>query len=118
MARHNIGIRPLPNLETRFVAANTLLALRNLQGTLTSERIIEDAKRTAPQPRAVLSTPTAAHKSVNTRTTTADFVKTWADELVKVGLASDRCRQNRQMGPLRPERQRRLVRRRVHVWRV
>ena len=51
---HNIGIRPLPNLETRFVAANTLLALRNLQGTLTSERIIGNAKRTTPQPRAAL----------------------------------------------------------------
>ena len=35
---HNYGIKPLPNLETRFVAANTLLALDNSQGVLTSPR--------------------------------------------------------------------------------
>lgn len=34
---HNFGIRPLPNLETRFVAADTLLGLRSQQ-SLNSER--------------------------------------------------------------------------------
>ena len=34
----NYGIKPLPNLETRFVAANTLLALDNSQDVLTSTR--------------------------------------------------------------------------------
>ena len=38
---YNFGIKPLPNLETRFVAANTLLSLRNLQSTLSSERTRE-----------------------------------------------------------------------------
>ena len=33
----NYGIKPLPNLETRFVAANTLLGLCSPQGVLTSE---------------------------------------------------------------------------------
>ena len=33
----NYGIRPLPNLETRFVAADTLLALGSSQGALTSQ---------------------------------------------------------------------------------
>ena len=37
----NYGIRPLPNLETRFVAANTLLALDSSQGVLTSQRARE-----------------------------------------------------------------------------
>ncbi len=37
----NYGIRPLPNLETRFVAANTLLALDSPQGVLTSQRARE-----------------------------------------------------------------------------
>ena len=36
----NFGIKPLPNLETRFVAADTLLELRDLQATLISESII------------------------------------------------------------------------------
>ncbi len=33
----NFGIKPLPNLETRFIAANTLIGL-NAQGTLTSNK--------------------------------------------------------------------------------
>ena len=37
----NYGIQPLPNLETRFVAANTLLGLKELQGFLTSPKVEE-----------------------------------------------------------------------------
>ena len=37
----NKGIKPLPNLETRFVAANTLVGLHSLQETLKSERVEE-----------------------------------------------------------------------------
>ena len=37
----NYGIRPLPNLETRFVTADTLIGLNRQQGVLTSPRIEE-----------------------------------------------------------------------------
>ena len=42
----NYGIKPLPNLETRFIAANTLIGLK-AQGTLTSDtaRDLEQALR-------------------------------------------------------------------------
>ena len=40
-AGDNYGIRPLPNLETRFVAADTLLGLESSQGVLTSQRTRE-----------------------------------------------------------------------------
>ena len=40
-ASDNYGIRPLPNLETRFVAANTLIPLHGLQSMLSSERVRE-----------------------------------------------------------------------------
>ena len=42
----NFGIKPLPNLETRFIAANTLMGLK-AQGTLTSNkaRDLEQALR-------------------------------------------------------------------------
>ena len=42
----NFGIKPLPNLETRFIAANTLIGLK-AQGTLTSNtaRDLEKALR-------------------------------------------------------------------------
>ena len=37
--KENFGIRPLPNLETRFVAANTLLYLEKAQYDISNERI-------------------------------------------------------------------------------
>ena len=37
----NYGIKPLPNLETRFVAANTLLGLGNLQMSLVSDSVTQ-----------------------------------------------------------------------------
>ena len=37
----NYGIKPLPNLETRFVAANTLLALHKQQMTLVSDSVTQ-----------------------------------------------------------------------------
>ena len=40
-AAANFGIKPLPNLETRFVAANTLLGLGGLNRELTSDRTRE-----------------------------------------------------------------------------
>lgn len=40
-SKENYGIKPLPNLETRFVAANTLLALASDQGVLPSQRTQE-----------------------------------------------------------------------------
>ena len=48
---NNYGIKPLPNLETRFVAANTLLAVQNLAATLTSERT-RDLQRELQENRA------------------------------------------------------------------
>ena len=44
-SRDNYGIKPLPNLETRFVAANTLLALAGGQGVIPSPRTQELEKQ-------------------------------------------------------------------------
>ncbi len=41
--RPNLGIRPLPNLETRFVAANTLIGLEQTSGQL-EDREVEKLK--------------------------------------------------------------------------
>ena len=46
----NFGIKPLPNLETRFIAANTLIGLK-AQGTLTSNRA-RDLEQELRQSRA------------------------------------------------------------------
>ena len=41
----NYGIRPLPNLETRFVAADALLRIKNEQGNLTSQTAINHYRK-------------------------------------------------------------------------
>ena len=40
-AKENLGIKPLPNLETRFVAADTLIPLTEKQLDLTGKRVKE-----------------------------------------------------------------------------
>ena len=37
----NCGVRPLPNLETKFVAANTLIALEKQDGLLKDQRLVK-----------------------------------------------------------------------------
>ena len=43
-ANNNFGIKPLPNLETRFIAANTLIGLKDVQ-LLMSEELTRDLER-------------------------------------------------------------------------
>ena len=61
----NYGIRPLPNLETKFVAANTLIGLkpREKQGDLFEDPRIEPTKRSLLEVRHLhFSADTAAKK--------------------------------------------------------
>ena len=47
---NNLGFKPLPNLETRFIAANTLIGLKDIQ-LLVSEELTRDIRaRTTGQP--------------------------------------------------------------------
>ena len=84
----NIGIRPLPNLETRFVAANTLLTLRDLQATLTSERILEMQGELHHNRERYFHANSSAQKRQYTNNDRR-LRKDLADELVKVGLQAD-----------------------------
>ena len=81
----NMGIRPLPNLETRFVAANTLLPLRSQQGVLTSPRV-EELQRELDANRE-------GHFHANTRDRKKLYIDRdgelraeLAEELVSIGL--------------------------------
>ncbi len=58
-SRDNYGIKPLPNLETRFVAADTLMPLYDLQRSLISDRIQQLAQS--------LQTNREQHFHANTR---------------------------------------------------
>ena len=84
----NLGIRPLPNLETRFVAANTLLTLRNLQATLTSERIIEMQSELHQNRERYFHANSSAQKRQYTNND-CRLRKDLADELVKTGLQAN-----------------------------
>ena len=81
----NRGIRPLPNLETRFVAANTLLSLHSQQGVLTSPRV-EELQRDLDANRE-------GHFHANTRNRKKRYTDRdselrteLAEELVSIGL--------------------------------
>ena len=84
----NLGIRPLPNLETRFVAANTLLTLRDVQATLTSERILEMQGELRHNRERYFHANGSAQKRQYTNNDRR-LRKNLADELVKVGLQAN-----------------------------
>ena len=84
----NLGIRPLPNLETRFVAANTLLTLRDVQATLTSERILEMQGELRHNRERYFHANGSAQKRQYTNNDRR-LRKDLADELVKVGLQAN-----------------------------
>jgi len=51
--KKNFGIIPLPNLETKFVAANTLIGIDEEEKTLFSNSEIEDLKAKLKEIRQV-----------------------------------------------------------------
>ena len=88
----NIGVKPLPNLETRFVAADTLVGIGNEpQGVLRSDavRALEDRLRRVRE----------RHFNARTRADKIDLAQedrelraVLADELERVGFAHDSAR--------------------------
>ena len=83
----NYSIRPLPNLETRFVAADTLMPLYNLQGALTSERIRELQQDLQENRERHFHANTRRLKDKHRRTDKG-LRKELADELQKLGLGA------------------------------
>ena len=107
----NYGIRPLPNLETRFVAANTLLGLeRPEQLTLGQTDAVQDIQRSLDRkPRTALPRQhprTQEQLPRRGRPASQGIVQGVAES----GLFGGRRPQDSGLGPLRPKRQRRLVR--------
>ena len=112
----NFGIKPLPNLETRFVAADTLLGLERAAATVfranwRCRRLSAAAQR---QPRTPLpcqyATTEAGLPPLGQATSSRTGVR-----LARSGLPRCRRGQDLPLGPLRPQPQRRLVRPRLHV---
>ena len=83
----NYGVKPLPNLETRFVAANTLLPLQNQEGMLTSERT-RDLQRQLVENRERHFHATDRRRKLAIRNQDKRLRKDLAAELRQVGLAA------------------------------
>ena len=107
--RDNYGIRPLPNLETRFVAADTLINLHHPgQQTLRSSQVDKLKQQIQVNRERHFHATTRQLKRQCIR---ADqrLRKALAKELERDGWGTPGCHQNCRMGPLRPKLQCPLV---------
>ena len=80
----NYGVKPLPNLETRFVAANTLIGLEG-QGVLPSNEA-ERLRRAIHENRERYFHATERPRKIALRQEDAKLRRTLAAELVKMGF--------------------------------
>ena len=117
MTAANYGIKPLPNLETRFVAADTLLALdRPPQRTLGQTDAVTRLERAIAANRERHFHASARPDKLQCRRADTRLRRQLAQELRAAGFPRRLRRPNRPMGTLRPKRPRRpLVRPRVYV---
>jgi len=86
--KDNYGIKPLPNLETRFVTANALLSLHKQQGVLTSEHAknlqYEIQKNNERHYHAA-----TREKKIKYRKKGKNLRQALATELIKIGMPGD-----------------------------
>ena len=83
----NFGIKPLPNLETRFIAANTLIGL-NKQGTLTSNKA-RDLEQELRDNRERHFHATTRQKKRACKEKDAELRGELATELKSIGMPAD-----------------------------
>ena len=83
----NFGIKPLPNLETRFVVANTLIGLKGEQ-TLTSQKT-KALKQELDANRERHFHATTRSKKLACRTRHHKLRKELAQELKRIGMPAD-----------------------------
>lgn len=81
---NNFGIRPLPNLEAKFVAANTLIALGNDNLFSNTEEIIAIKKQLAEANHKLFTAKRNAEKR-KIRELISNIRQKYCDELVAVG---------------------------------
>jgi adenine-specific DNA-methyltransferase len=114
----NSGIRPLPNLEIRFVAADTLKRIRQkpqeaLPDPTTNRFIVSRSK--SVRCVAILHSAHARDESQTAPERRRPAPATRRGTCAKVGLPDKTARNAGALGPLRPERLRTLLRPRMDV---
>ena len=110
----NYGIAPLPNLETRFVAADALRGLGGLHRELVSPAAAQGQRRLAENRERHFHAANRRDK-LACRREDARLRRQLAAQLRKVGLPAGPRRPHRPLGSLQSERRRRLVRLRLYV---
>ena len=83
----NFGIKPLPNLETRFIAANTLIGFK-AERTLTSERT-QNLERQLRDNRERHFHATTRSRKLACKRADRDLRSALATELKRVGMPAD-----------------------------
>ena len=98
----NFGIQPLPNLETRFVVADTLLALdRPHQMSLGQTELVRELEQQLNDNREQYFHATTRQTKRKLRSRDKNLRADLAAELKKSGFSRNCCRQSCQLGPLR-----------------
>ena len=94
---YNFGIKPLPNLETRFIAANTLIGLKG-ENTLTSEKT-RDLERNLRDNRERHFHATTRQQKRACRRKDAELRGKLTTELKHVGMPADDAEKIAQWDP-------------------
>ena len=87
-ADENFGIRPLPNLETKFVTANTLIGI-NKEANLFTTDTVKDLEQQLKHIRHKLFSARTKDTKLKYRQKDEELRKTIAEELKKQGLPVD-----------------------------
>ena len=96
-AAENFGIKPLPNLETRFLAANTLIGLK-AERTLTSENT-QNLERQLRDNRERHFHATTRSRKLACKRTDTELRAALATELKHVGMPADDAEKLAQWDP-------------------
>ena len=87
-ANENFGIRPLPNLETKFVTANTLIGINKVANLFTTDKV-KDLENQLKHIRHKLFSARTKDTKLKYRQKDEDLRNSIADELKKQGLPVD-----------------------------
>ncbi|KAF5051170.1 N-6 DNA Methylase [anaerobic digester metagenome] len=87
-AYENFGIRPLPNLETKFVTANTLIGINKEANLFTTDKV-KDLEKQLKNIRHKLFSARTKDTKLKYRQKDEELRKTIAEELKKQGLPID-----------------------------
>jgi len=110
--QENLGIRPLPNLETKFVAANTLIGIDHPQQIMFRNPLIDEKEKRLAEVRSALftaRTPSAKRKyralDQQLRTELTDLLKNdgWGSATAAQLASWDPYNQNASAGFFDPE---------------